>query len=187
MSTFQSQSKRYLIQHRHWSLDKRFTITDGSGTLHYKGNSIFFAVGDKLSLSDKHGNELIRIRQENLRIHLTYKVFSVCSDSTESQLALIKRTGPFWQRKLEINSVNGDYKLRKTGGLSSNKFSLTKGDNVVAIANKDASPTKSFYWIDIADEEENHAFLLTIMMVLACAQHLPGNLIAICHTSGSKV
>jgi uncharacterized protein YxjI len=172
----QSQPTRYLIQEKHLSLDNRFIITDDSGVVRYKVNSTFFAMGDKLLISDADGKELIRIRQENLHLHLTYKIFGIRSDGSEYQLGSIKRTGAPWQHKLEISSGDGEYIMKRTGGASSRKFTITKGDMVIATTTKDVSPTKSLYWVNIIDHnEEDHAFLLSVVIVLSCAQRLPGN------------
>ncbi|CAF2555201.1 unnamed protein product [Rotaria sp. Silwood2] len=178
MTTSQSEAKRYLIEEKYLSLDNRFTITDDLGNIHYKGNSTFFAIGDKLLLTDEQGNEAIRIRQESFHIHLTYKLFSVRFGGTEHQIALIKRIGPLRQQKLEISSNDGEYILQKQHGLSSNEFTLTKDSSTVAVVTKDASPTKSFYWVDIIDNKENHAFILAIVIVLACVQRSPTTHIA---------
>ena len=75
MTELQSQPSRYLLEEKHLSLENRFTITDKSGVMHYKANSTFFAVGDKLSICDQYGNELLRIRQDYPHLHLTYKVY----------------------------------------------------------------------------------------------------------------
>jgi uncharacterized protein YxjI len=184
----QSQPTRYLIQEKHLSLDDRFIITDDSGVILYKVNSTFFAMGDKLLISDASGNELIRIRQENLHLRLTYKVFSIRSDGSEYEIGSIKRTGPLWHHKLEISSDNGEYILKKKGGLASHDFTITKDENVVAIATKDVSPTKSLYWVDVIDQkEEQHAFLLAVVIVLSCAQRLPGHPISKHHTTEINV
>jgi uncharacterized protein YxjI len=168
MTELQPQPTRYLIQEKHLSLDHRFTITDKLGFLHYNVNSIFFAMGHKLLLCDANENELIRIRQEILHLHLTFKLFLVRPDTTEVQLASIKRTGPLWQYKLEISSPNGKYIMEKKDGPSSSEYILTKNGKTVAVATKDASPTKILYWVDINDKDENHAFVLAIVIVLSC-------------------
>ncbi|CAF0795963.1 unnamed protein product [Rotaria sordida] len=173
MATAQSETKRYLIEEKYLSLDNRFTITDDSGNIHYKGNSIFFAIGDKLVLTDENGNEVIRIRQENFHIRPTYRLYSARLDGTERQIALIKRTGPLRQHKLEISSDNGEYILQKQGGVSSKEFTLINDDNTIALITKDASPTKSFYWVDIKDNKENHSFILASVIVLACVERSP--------------
>ncbi|CAF0897714.1 unnamed protein product [Rotaria sp. Silwood1] len=175
MTTPQSEIKRYLVEEKYLSLDKRFTITDELGNILYKGNSTFFAIGDKLLLTDEDGNEAIRIRQQNFHTRLTYKLFSIRDDGNKRQIALIKRIGPLRQQKLEIISDDGEYILQKQGGLSSNEFNLTKDDNIVAIVIKDSSPTKSFYWVDIIDNNENHAFILAMVIVLACVQRSPSS------------
>lgn len=173
MMEFSSQTKRYLIEEKHLSLDERFTITDDSGVIRYKVNSTFFAMGDKLLISDDNGNELIRIRQDNLHLRLRYKIFAC---RPERQIATIKRTGSLWQHRLEITTDDGEYLLKKKGGPSSNEYLLIRKENVIAIATKDTSPTKNLYWIDILqNQEEDHAFILAMIIVLSCAQRLPGN------------
>jgi len=176
MTTNQSPPTCYLIQEKHLSLHNRFTITDNSGVVHYKVNSTFFAMGNKLLFSDADGNALMKIRQDKLHLHLRYKIFSIHSGVIEREIASIKRIGPLRQHKLEISSSNGEYILQRKGGVSSNEFTLTKDDDIVAIATKDVSPTKSLYWVDIIDSrEDNHAFVLAMIIVLACAQRLPSN------------
>ena len=180
------QSTRYLIREKHLSLDNRFTITDESGAVHYKANSTFFAMGDKLLITDANGNELFRIRQDNLHLHLTYKVFSIRSGDIERQIATIRRTGPLWQHILEIKSDLGEFTMQRKGGMSSDEYTLTKDGHIVAIVTKDASPTKSLYWTDIIDiQEEDRGFVLAIVIVLACAQRLPVNPMAKPRTNSS--
>jgi len=188
MAVPQFQPTRYLIREKHLSSNNKFIITDDSGVVHYKVDSTFFAIGAKLLISDANGNELIRIRQDNLHFHLTYKIFSINSGTNECEIASIKRTGPLWQHKLEISSITGEYIMQKKGGVSSNEFTLTKDENVVANVTKDASPTKSLYWVDIIDNrEENHAFVLSMVIILSCAQRLPGNHMTKPHMNESKV
>lgn len=168
-----SEATRYLIEEKHLSLDERFKITDDSGGIRYKVNSTFFAMGDKLLISDANGNELIRIRQENLHLRLRYKIFSC---QPERQIAMIIRTGSPWQHQLEITTDDGELILKKKGGPSSNEYVLINKENVIAIATKDTSLTKNLYWIDIFDNQQtNHAFILAMIIVLSCAQRLPGN------------
>jgi uncharacterized protein YxjI len=188
MTVPQSQPTRYLIEEKHLSLDNRFIITDDEGVIHYKVNSKFFTMGDKLLISDANGNELIKIRQDKFHFHLTYKVFSLRSGVPECQTATIKRTGSMLQHKLEIDSVNGEYIMQKKEGVSSNEFTLTKDGSLVAFATKDVSPTKSLFWVDIIDnKEEDHAFVLAMVVVLSCAQRLPGHHMAKPHTDESKI
>jgi uncharacterized protein YxjI len=188
MTVPQSQPTRYLIQDRHLLLDNRFIITDDSGVVHYKVNSKFFAMGDKLIISDAHGYELIKIRQENLHLNLTYKVFSIRSGDIEHQIASVKRTGSLWQHKLKISSIDGEYILQKKDGGSSNEFTLTKDDHLVAFATNDNSPTKSLYWVDIVDNrEENHDFVLAMVIILSCAQRLPFHFMIKPHLNESKM
>lgn len=188
MTVRQTQPTRYLIREKHLSLDNRFTITDDAGVVHYKINSTFFAIGDKLLISDANGNDLIKIRQENFRARLTYKVFSIRSDATVSQIASVKRTGSLLQHKLEISSNDGEYTIQKKGGASSDEYTLTKDEHLVATVTKDVSPTKSLYWVDIIDDrEENHAFVLAMVIILSCAQRLPGHPMEKPHANESKI
>ncbi|CAF1533841.1 unnamed protein product [Rotaria magnacalcarata] len=182
MTTSNSGTTRYLIEEKHLSLDHRFTITDNTGNIHYKGISTFFAIGDKLLLCDENGNELIRIRQENFHLHLTYKLFIVRTPGIEHQIAFIKRTGPMWHHILEISSNNGEYKVYRTGNLTSKEYTLIKNNNVIAIITKDASATKNFYWVDILDGNgQDHVFILALVIVLSSAQRLLSSPIAMPH------
>ena len=180
MSEEQILSTRYLIQEKYLSLQNRFTITDNAGTIRYTGNASFFTMGDKVQIFDANGNEMMKIRQDSLHLHMTYRIFSTYAGATERQIALIKRTGPLWEHKLQINCVHGDYKIeRRKDGPSSDEFVITKDGDTVAHVTKDASPTKTFYWVDIVDsKEQNHILLLAMVIVLSCAQRIPVNLMA---------
>ncbi|CAF3520194.1 unnamed protein product [Rotaria socialis] len=182
MAILNSGTTRYLIEEKRLSLDHRFTITDNTGNIHYKGSSTFFAIGDKLLLCDENGKELIRIRQENFHFHLTYKLFIVRTPGIEHQIAFIKRTGPMWHHILEIRSNNGEYKLYRTGNLASKEYTLIKNNNIIAIITKDASATKNFYWVDILDGNgEDHVFILALVIVSSSAQRLLSSPIAMPH------
>lgn len=187
MTELQSQTTRYLISEKHLSFDNRFLITDESGTVHYKVDSTFLAFGDKLSIFDKNQNELIRIRQNYPHFHLTYKVYTICDGTNDQLIASVKRTGPLWQHKLQISSPHGEYLLKKKDGVSSNVYNLTKNGNLIAVATKDASPTKSIYWVEIINDQEQHLFILSMIIILSCAQRLPGNPAAKPHTNTSGI
>jgi uncharacterized protein YxjI len=183
-----SKPTRYVIQDKHFSLDDKFVITDNEGDVHYKVDSTLFATGDKLILYDAQGNELIKIRQEYLHIHPTYYIYSVRRGVDEMQLASIKRTGAPWNHRLEITTTNGEYLMEKKGGVFSHEFILTKDGVLVAIVSKDASPSRSVYFVDIAtDRDEYRAFLVALVIVLSCAQRLPGNPLATNHGDYVKV
>lgn len=167
---------RYIIQNKHFTLNEKFVITDDLGIVHYTVDATLFALGDKLVLYDQDGNELIKIRQENLHLHPTYNIYSVRRDAEEMQLASIKRTGAPWNHKLEISASNGEYLMEKKGGVLSHEFLLTKDGDIVAMVSKSTSTSTSVYWIDIAsNREEYRAFLIALIIVLSCVQRLPGD------------
>ncbi len=91
-------------------------MTDESGDVYFRVDSTLFDLGDKLLFYDAGGNELIKIRQQNLHLHQTYNIHSVRRDTDEMRLAFIKRTGIPGQHKLEVNTLNGDYLMGKNRG-----------------------------------------------------------------------
>jgi uncharacterized protein YxjI len=178
-----SKPTRYIIQDKHFSLNDKFVISDDLGEIHYTVDSTFFTRGDKLILYDALGNELIKIRQENLHLHPTYHIYSIRRDADEMQLASIKRTGAPWNHKLEINATNGEYQIERYCGHFSHEFILKKDEVVVAVVRKDTSVSTSVYWVDIAcDRDEYRALLVAMVIVLSCVQRLPGTL----QTSGHE-
>ena len=178
---------RYVIEDKHFSSDDKFVIADADGNVHYKVDSTLFVLGDKLTLYDAVGNELIRIRQEKLHLHPTYNIYSIRRDAEETQLASVKRTGPPTQRKLEISTSNGDYVMENRGGPFSREFLLKKDDSIVAFVTKDTAPLKDTFWVEIANgTEEYHAFIMALIIVLSCAQRLPGNPLATPHQGNIK-
>ena len=78
--------------------------------------------------------------------------------------------------------------MEKRGGPLSQEFILTKDGNVVAVVTKNSSPLKSVYWIDITnDKNEYHPFIMAMVIVLACAQRIPGNPFATPHKGNVTV
>ncbi len=72
--------------------------------------------------------------------------------------------------------------MERKDGVLSHEFILTKDGVIVAIVTKDTAPSTSIYWVDIAgDREEYRAFLMAMVIVLSCAQFLPGNLVSKTH------
>jgi hypothetical protein len=67
---------------------------------------------------------------------------------------------------------------KKIGGVFSHEFTLTE----------DVSPSKSVYWVDIFNSrQEYHAFIMAMVIVLSCAQRLPGNPLATVHAGNIKI
>lgn len=178
---------RYVIEDKHFASDEKFVIADEQGNVHYRVDSTLFVLGDKLVVYDAAGTELIRIRQEMPHIHPTYNIFSVRPDADEMRLASVKRTGLLGQQRLEISAVNGEYLMEKQGGLLSHEFTLKKDGNVVAVVTKDTALSKSTYWVDMsASDDEYRPFILALVIVLSCAQRLPGNPLATPHEGNIK-
>ncbi len=55
-------TRRFQIEEHPTSLDQKFSIMDEDNNCLYTVKSTLFALGDKLMLSDRHGNELFKIR-----------------------------------------------------------------------------------------------------------------------------
>jgi uncharacterized protein YxjI len=169
---------RFQIQERPMSLDQKFSIMDEDDNCLYTVKSTFFALGDKLTLLDKHGIELFKIRQQLKHLHLTFDIYNASENDNddESKLATVKQIGFGFKNTLEIQSIYGNYLIKRNGGITCSEYTLSKDGNMVAEVKRKLPTFAERYTVDIDENvnEKDIAFVLTLIITLWCAQRNRG-------------
>ncbi|CAF1113455.1 unnamed protein product [Rotaria sordida] len=148
-----------------------FKIKDQSGQTVFQARSKHPIFGDKFILEDINGRPLIQIRGEPF-FHNNFEIFAYTSDGSKERLATINRTS-VWKHNFIIQTTYGQYEL-KQDGLLALSYLLTKNrgqDTVATIQRHGLSLMDTFTVGIIENEQENYAFILSMIIALHCTSH----------------
>jgi uncharacterized protein YxjI len=106
---------------------------------------------------------LIKIREEFLHLHPTYKILSARDGEVGRELAVVKQKFSLHE-KWSINSVYGEYKLEALD-LLGHSLTLTKEGRIVAIVNRKYFTTADSYEVEI-DHAEDYAFIIALVIII---------------------
>jgi uncharacterized protein YxjI len=150
---------RYVMRQKLLSLAVSFTIKDVSGreAFYVKGES--FRLGNKLSLQDTRGNELVHIDQRLLTWTPTYELWR-----DGGLLAVVERPRFSFARRFTI-SLRGSDDLEANGNFLDHEYTFTRGDQAVAILTRRWLAFIATCGIEI-NEGEDQALILASMVVV---------------------
>ncbi|WMM24530.1 LURP-one-related family protein [Tissierella sp. MB52-C2] len=149
---------RYLIRERIFSFSDSFTINDENNRPYYEVVGKVFSIGNKLNLYDMNGRNLLYIEQKIFRFLPEYIIYE-----GNKVVARIQKEFTFFKPKFTIDSSYGDFTI--DGDVFAYNFNIIKNGRPVAWISKKFLSFSDTYSIDIADEE-NHAFILSLVIVL---------------------
>lgn len=158
---------KYKIRQRVFSLGDNFIIKDESDRPWFIVKGKVFSIGDKLAIEDLNGNHLFYIEQKLFKLLPEYYIFQ-----NGIQVAKVKKAFTFFKPKFSIESKFGEYEVN--GDIFSYNFRMLKNKSIVATVNKKWFALSDTYGVDII-EEENHAFLLTLVIVIDQVIHDKNN------------
>ncbi|CAF1318570.1 unnamed protein product, partial [Rotaria sordida] len=104
-----TSTRCYKIREKIFSLRKSNKIKDELDQPVFNVRSKL-AFADNLLIEDIAGNGLIKIKEELLHLHTTYKILSARDGEVGRKLAVVKQKFALHE-KWSINSVYGEYKL----------------------------------------------------------------------------
>ena len=172
------ETRRFQIEESLTSLDKKFSIFNEDEERLYTVKSTFFTLGDKLTILDNQGNEIFKIRQQLMHVHLTFHIYNAKDnlDDDKRQLATVKQIGFPTNHTLEIHSIYGDYLMKRNGGITCSEYTLTKDRRAIAEVKRKFPAIAERYTVDIYEHvnEQDIPFILTLVIVLWCAQRYRG-------------
>lgn len=158
---------KYKIRQRVFSFGDDFIIKDESDRPCFMVKGKVFSIGNKLAIEDLDGNQLFYIEQKLLKLLPEYHIFQ-----NGIQVAKVKKELTFFKPKFSIQSRFGEYEVN--GDILSYNFYILKNKSTVATVNKKWFALSDTYGADIIDEE-NHAFLLTLVIVIDQVIHDKNN------------
>ena len=150
---------RYVMRQKVLSLAASFTVKDENDreAFYVKGES--FRLGNKLSLRDSHGNELVHIDQRPLSWTPTYELWR-----DGGLLAVVERPRFSFARRFTI-SLRGSDDLEANGNFLDHEYIFTRGDQAVAILTRRWLAFTATCGIEI-NEGEDQALILASMVVV---------------------
>ena len=169
-------ARTYRIHHKCLSTHHKFEIDNGTDGILYTIHSTPLSLLHKMSLCEgSTDKELIKITEENLHHHQKYNISAVSADENNNQhLATVKRIHGehHFQSALEIGSIYGVYKVKRIEGQSGHEFALTTGNQTVVDVTKNEkfSEEGNTYHVEVSDDAGGDLFLLSLVIVLCCAQ-----------------
>ena len=150
---------RYVMRQKLLSLAVSFTIKDESGREAYYVKGEPFRFGNKLSLQDTNGIELVHIDQRPLNWVPTYELWR-----DGGLLAVVERPRFSFGRRFTIG-VRGSDDLEANGNFLDHEYIFTRGDQAVAILTRRWLALTATCGIEI-NEGEDQALILASMVVV---------------------
>lgn len=107
---------------------------------------------------------LVKIHQELLHLHRTYKILSGRVGDSDRQLAVVKENFSFFHEKFNIESVYGGYLIEGIDVIN-HAFVITKQGQVVATVSRKFFSLADTYGVEVSVNEDQ-AFILSLAIVI---------------------
>ncbi len=107
---------------------------------------------------------LVKIHQELMHLHRTYKILSARAGDFDRELAVVKKKFSFFHAKFDIESVYGDYHIEGLD-IIARSFVITKQRQVIATVNRQFFTIADTYGVEIVSSEDQ-AFILALAIVI---------------------
>ncbi len=154
---------KYVVREKIFTIGNKFQIKDEQGIPRFEVVGKVFTIGKKLNIYDMLGSNVSHIEQKILRFLPEYNIY------LNNKLgATIKQKLTLFRSKFSINSDFGKFDV--DGDIFAYNFSIYKNGRKVAKINKKWVSFSDTYMVDI-DDNENQAFILSIVIVLDQVLH----------------
>lgn len=107
---------------------------------------------------------LIKIQQELLHIHRTYKISSTRAGNFDQQLAIVQENFSFFNETFNIESVYGQYSIEGLD-ITNHSFVIRKQGQLVATISKKFFTIADVYGVEISANEDQ-GFILALTIVI---------------------
>lgn len=149
---------KYLIKEKIFTLTDRFTIEDERGYPRYEVISQLLSLGNKLSIYDLGGDELIYIEEKIFKFLPEYHIYR-----RGQLIGKIKKEITFFKPRFAIHSSYGDFTLE--GDVLHHNFRILKDGEPIAWIDKRWVSLSDTYTVEISHQVD-HAFVLALVIVL---------------------
>lgn len=157
------EETQYVLKQKLVSLGINFTITDVEGREAFQVKGERASIGDKLSLQDLDGNELVYIEQQSFNLYQLWR------DGT--RLADISRDLMTFRRRRFTIGMSGPDDLEAIGDFISFEYIVKRGDRKIATFTRQWFRLSDTYFIQIHDPQADKALVLAIAVVIEVVVH----------------
>jgi len=150
---------QYQMKHRFWTIGDRFVINNAAGQAIFQIIGKVFALRDKLSFQDMHGNEVAYIQQKLVSLRRKYQIYR------DGRLFadVIKEITLFKDKyTVDIPGPN-DYTVK--GNFWDHEYSFIRQGREVAHVSKRFFTFADTYGISIVDGEDAVTILATAVVI----------------------
>ncbi|MEM6347193.1 MAG: LURP-one-related family protein [Bacteroidota bacterium] len=156
----------YQLKRKIWSFNKSYDIFDEAGDTVFQVVGKPFSWGNKLSLLNIDGEEILKIKQTMAAWKATYELIE-----GDMLVAILEKEFSWFKRRftLDIPGPN-DYTIK--GDFWAHEFTFERSGETVARVSKDIFKMSDTYGVRIREEEDHELILATVVVVnLICAAH----------------
>jgi uncharacterized protein YxjI len=149
----------YQLHEKLFSLREDFIIQDDQGNDCYLVTSRLFSIGEKLSMCDMSGQEIIRIEQQVLSLRPTYGVWRGGYEA-----AVVTKRMSFLSEHFVVE-VAGSVPLEVQGDLWNHEYSFTRSGQSVASVSKQWFSLSERYGVDVQPGEDDVLLLASAIVI----------------------
>lgn len=155
---------RFQMRQQLFSLTDDYIIEDEQGQTAFIARGRLFSFGDKLTLWDPEGNELVRIEQKLFSLSPTYQIFY----GDELFATVRKELFTIFNCRFMVD-IPGPDDLEASGDLIDYEYTFEREGQVVANVSKRWFTFQDVYGIEVVDDEDPVLILASSIVIdLAC-------------------
>jgi uncharacterized protein YxjI len=152
---------QYVLKQKLVSLGNNFTIRDIEGRDAFQVRGALATLGDKLSLEDMVGNELLYIEQ---KVFSWIGMYEIRRDG--KVVAEVRRNLRAFLRRRFTVEMSGAEDLEMVGDILAFEYVVTRGGRKVATFTRQWLRLSDTYWIRIEDDEPDEALVLALAVII---------------------
>jgi uncharacterized protein YxjI len=152
---------QYVLKQKLVSLGNNFTIRDIEGRDAFQVRGALATLGDKLSLEDMQGNELLYIEQ---KVFSWIGMYEIRRDG--KVVAEVRRNLRAFLRRRFTVEMSGAEDLEMVGDILAFEYVVTRGGRKVATFTRQWLRLSDTYWIRIEDDEPDEALVLALAVII---------------------
>jgi uncharacterized protein YxjI len=152
---------QYVLKQKLVSLGNNFTITDTEGREAFRVTGALATLGDKLSLADANGNELLYIEQ---KVFSWVGMYEISRDG--KVVAEVRRNmRSFLRRRFTVELTSAE-NLEMVGDILAFEYAVMRGGKKAATFTRQWLRLSDTYWIQIADAEPDVVLMLALAVIV---------------------
>ena len=154
---------QYVLKQKLASLGINFTIKDVKGQDAFQVKGDLFSIGDKLSVQDLEGNELVYIEQQS------FNRYELWRDGKSA--GSVSRDLFSFRRHRFLVDTSGASELEAIGDIINCEYIVKRGDRKIATFTRQWFRLSDTYFIDIDENETDETLVLALAVVIEVVCH----------------